>query len=141
MKILIAVDGSTRALAALDALLGRLDWFAARPTIDLVHVHPELPYPGATSWVGKDNVQKYYDDESRQVLDPAVARAKSKGVAANGVTLVGDPATEIARQAASGGYDLIAMGTHGQTALANLVMGSVATKVLACTEVPVLLLR
>ena len=38
-------------------------------------------------------------------------------------------------------YDLIAMGTHGHTALANLVLGSVATKVLATAPVPVLLLR
>ena len=141
MKILFAVDGSPPALAALDTLLGRLGWFAQPPSIDLVHVHPELPYPGATSWVGKDNVQKYYDDESRQVLEPAVARVKAKKIAANGVTLVGDPATEIARRAASGGYDLVAMGTRGHTALANLVMGSVATKVVASTKVPVLLLH
>lgn len=141
MKILFAVDGSPPALAALDALLARIDWFAARPSLDLVHVHAELPYPGAASWVGKDNVQKYYDDESRQVLDPAVARAKGKGVDATGVKLVGDPAREIARLAESGGYDLIGLGTHGHTALANLVMGSVATKVVACAKMPVLLLR
>ena len=33
------------------------------------------------------------------------------------------------------------MGSHGQSSLANLVMGSVATKVLAHTKVPVLLIR
>ena len=36
---------------------------------------------------------------------------------------------------------MIAMGTHGHTALANLVMGSVATRVLARSKVPVLLLK
>lgn len=141
MKILFAVDGSSPALAALDALLARIDWFAGQPSLDIVHVHPELPYPGATSWVGRENVQKYYDDESRQVLEPAVARAKGRGIAAKNVTLVGDPALEIARLAESGGYDLIGMGTRGHTALANLVMGSVATKVVAIAKVPVLLLR
>ena len=46
---------------------------------------------------------------------------------------MGGPATH--------GHDLIAMGTHGRTALTNLVLGSVATKVLACSKVPVLFLR
>jgi nucleotide-binding universal stress UspA family protein len=36
---------------------------------------------------------------------------------------------------------MIAMGTHGHTALANLVMGSVATKVLAVSKIPVLLMK
>ena len=55
--------------------------------------------------------------------------------------LIGDPAMEIARHAQSGGYDLIVMGTRGHTALANRVLGSVATKVLAGTKVPVLFLH
>lgn len=33
------------------------------------------------------------------------------------------------------------MSTHGRTGLANLVLGSVATKVLAHSKIPVLLLR
>jgi len=33
------------------------------------------------------------------------------------------------------------MGTHGHTALANLVMGSIATKVLASSKVPVLFMK
>ena len=39
------------------------------------------------------------------------------------------------------GYDLLVMGSHGHGALANLVMGSVATNVLAHCGVPVLLVR
>jgi len=33
------------------------------------------------------------------------------------------------------------MGSHGHGSLGNLVMGSVATKVMAHTQVPVLLVR
>ena len=54
---------------------------------------------------------------------------------------VGDPADEIAERAESGQFDMIALGTHGHTALANLVMGSVATGVVARSKVPVLLLK
>jgi nucleotide-binding universal stress UspA family protein len=38
-------------------------------------------------------------------------------------------------------FDLVIMGSHGQGTLGNLVMGSVAGKVLAHCKVPVLLVR
>ena len=41
----------------------------------------------------------------------------------------------------TGEFDLIVMGSHGHNALSSLVMGSVATKVLANCSVPVLLVR
>jgi nucleotide-binding universal stress UspA family protein len=141
MKILFAVDGSERALAALDLLIARLGWFKEPPSITLVNVHPPLPYGGATAWVGKENVQKYYEEESQKALKPALQRLATKGLKPEAVTLVGDPAEEIAKYATGHGQDLIAIGTHGRTGLSNLVLGSVATKVLAHTKVPVLLLR
>ena len=53
------------------------------------------------------------------------------------------PATgeQIAKQADTGKYDLVMMGSHGHSALGNLVMGSVATQVLAHCGVPVMLVR
>ena len=47
----------------------------------------------------------------------------------------------VAKIAESGRYDLLVMGSHGHGALGNLVMGSVATQVLANCTVPVLLVR
>ena len=54
---------------------------------------------------------------------------------------IGDPADEIVRTASEGHFDLVVMGTHGHTALANLVIGSVATKVLARSMVPVMFMK
>lgn len=141
MKILFAVDGSDRALAALDLLIARLDWFRERPSITLVNVHPPLPYAGAAAWAGRENVQRYYEEESQEALQPARERLASKGLGEDAVTLVGDPAEEIAKYAAAHGHEILAMGTHGRTALSNLVLGSVATKALAISKVPVLFLR
>ena len=53
----------------------------------------------------------------------------------------GDRVKSIAKFADSGKFDLVIMGSHGQGALGNLVMGSVATEVLARCKVPVLLVR
>lgn len=141
MKVLLALDGSKHSMVALDALIERLDWFAEPPVIDLVTVHAAVPYPGAVARVGKETMQQYYDDECEAALKPAEARLAGKDIAYEKVKLVGDPAAEIVRHAVTRGCDLIVMGTHGHTALSNLVLGSVATKVLASTKVPVLLLR
>jgi nucleotide-binding universal stress UspA family protein len=141
MKVLLAVDGSERSAAALDLLVAHVSWFREAPSVTLVYVHPAIPYPGAAARAGRETVQRYYDEESQKVLQPAKARLESKGIPAEVVALVGDPAEEIARYAAQHGKDLIAMGTHGRTGLSNLVLGSVATKVLAQSKVPVLLLR
>jgi nucleotide-binding universal stress UspA family protein len=52
------------------------------------------------------------------------------------------PAGEtLAKFADAGDFDLLVMGSHGHGTLVNLVMGSVATKVLALCQVPVLLIR
>ena len=141
MKILFAVDGSECALAALEALVARLDWFRERPTLHLIHVHAEVPYPGAKAWAGEDTVQRYYDEETDAALNPARDALMARGVAHELVRLVGDPANEIARHAEAEGYDLIVLGTKGRTALSDLVLGSVASKVTASTQVPVLLLK
>jgi nucleotide-binding universal stress UspA family protein len=141
MKILVAIDGSPRAHATLESLVKRIDWFRERPTITLIYVHPPLPYGVAASWVGKDTVQRYYDEESDQVFAAARAFLDDKAIPHETVKKVGDPAHEIVSYASAGGADLVVMGTHGYTALTNLVMGSVATKVLASSNVPVLILR
>jgi nucleotide-binding universal stress UspA family protein len=141
MKILVAVDGSECSLAAVDALIARIDWFREPPVLELAFVHPPLPYPKAASWVGKETVQKYYEEEADAALRPAEERLKARGIAYARRTLVGDAAQELARHASASGCDLIAMGTHGHTALSNLVLGSTATKVLACSKVPVLFSR
>jgi len=141
MKILVAIDGSAQSLAAVAALADRLAWFRDTPTLWLVHAHPPIGYKGAASWVGHAAVAKYYDEESEAALASAKELLGSRGLSYVVEKLVGDPADEIVRHAAAQNFDLIAMGTHGYTALGNLVMGSVATKVLARSKVPALFVK
>jgi nucleotide-binding universal stress UspA family protein len=140
MKILAAVDGSACSLTMLEMLGDRLAWFRD-PSITLVYVHPALPYKRAVAWAGKDAVQKYYDEESEAALASARAILAKRNLGFDVQLRVGDAAGEIVRAATEGHADVIAMGTRGHTALATLVMGSTATKVIATTSTPVLLLK
>jgi nucleotide-binding universal stress UspA family protein len=141
MKILAAVDGSPQALAALETLVGKFGFFRDTPKLTLIHVHPPVPYKAAAAWVGKETIERYYDEESEAALATARSMLSARGIPFEVVKRVGVAAEEIVRHATAGKFDLIAMGTHGHTALANLVMGSVATRVLATSTVPVLLTR
>jgi nucleotide-binding universal stress UspA family protein len=53
----------------------------------------------------------------------------------------GAPATEVEDYARREGIDLIVMGTHGRGTIANLVLGSVADKLLRNAPCPVLVVR
>jgi nucleotide-binding universal stress UspA family protein len=55
--------------------------------------------------------------------------------------LVGDVPTAIAACAEERGCDGIVMGTRGMSAIANLVLGSVATEVIHLTRSPVTLVK
>ena len=55
--------------------------------------------------------------------------------------LEGDPATEIVRYAVEASFDLIVMGTHGRTGLTKLLIGSVASRVIATARCPVVTVR
>lgn len=140
MKIVFPTDGSPPSLAALERLVPRLAWFPTLTGLALVNVHPPIAYGRAVAWAGHDAVHRYYAEASNEALAPATALLGDKGIAYERVQLVGDPAAEIVRFAHEWGADLIALGRHGQSAIATLLMGSVSQKVVAIANMPVLLL-
>lgn len=48
------------------------------------------------------------------------------------------PATGIVQTAKAEGADLIVLGSHGRSGIARLILGSVANKVVAESDIPVL---
>lgn len=141
MKVLLATDGSKNALDAIEAFVSRLAWFRESPSIELAHVHPPIPVGRAVAWAGKEAVERYYAEEAAAALEPAEELLARREVAFTSVKLVGEPGQEIVRHAESAGCDLIVIGTRGHGAVANLVMGSVATKVIAAARIPVMVIR
>ncbi len=141
MKVLIAIDGSDGCVRATDYVLGHADVFGVSPEISLVNVHLPVPSPRARAWLGQDALNSYYAEESEQALATVRGKIAAKGLKAAEIMRVGDPGTEIAKAAGESGCSMIVMGTHGRSALGTLVMGSVATKVLAQSKVPILLVK
>ncbi len=140
MKILLAVDGSDFTRKMLSYLTTHPELFSPGNSYTAFTVRPKLP-GRAGSHVGKEVVDDYHDEEAAKVLVPVKEQLAQGGIDAETTWKVGESGETIADVAQDGGYDLIVMGSHGHGALANLVMGSVANKVVSESKVPVLLVR
>ena len=140
MKILVAVDGSAYTKRMLAYLAAHEEWLGDRHQYTLLHV--VLPVPlRASHMVDKATLASYYAEHSDKVFKPLRTFFDRQGLKASFVGKVGVVADVVADVATKGRYDLLVMGSHGHSSLANLVMGSVATKVLAHCKTPVLLVR
>jgi len=142
MRILLAVDGSRHALDAVKCLVEHLDWYHGKPTVELVTVHPPVPQlPGLGSVVGRSQLKRYYEEEGAEALAQAKKLLEGAGVSYAAQVLVGEAAERIVRHAESARCDLIYIGNRGMSAVANLLIGSVASKVLQLASVPVMLVK
>lgn len=142
LKVLVPVDGSKSAARAVKALVKTLSWYKGSPQIDLLAVHAPVPvFPNMGVVVSKQMIDRYYAEEcaamlasSRKILDAAEMKYKVH-------TAVGSIAECIVEQAKLSGSNMIYMGTRGMTALSNMVLGSVATRVLHLAHIPIVLIH
>jgi nucleotide-binding universal stress UspA family protein len=142
MKILLAVDGSRYALDAVDSLIQHADWYREKPAVELVTVHlpvPKLPRMGLV--VGKNQIKRYYEEEGEALLRAAKKKLDAAGIAYSAQILVGQPGETIVAHARRTRCDLILVGSQGRSAARNLLVGSVATRVLQLAMMPVMLVK
>ena len=140
MKILLAVDGSTHTKRMLSYLAAHDELLAPSNSYTVLTVVPPIP-PHASSFLSHSMLAGYYHDEAERVLKPVLHFAEQQGWAFQSQHLVGDAGDAIAKFADEGGFDLVVLGSHGHSALANVVMGSVVSRVLAQCKTPLLIVR
>ena len=135
-KILVPYDGSSTSDRALA-------WAAseqARRTVELRVIQVFDPYPLVTA------VLSVPSPASEEVLEGARAelRAHVAGFSKSAsveVVLAEKPGPAIVDEAQRWGAELIAMGTHGRSGVAHLVLGSVAEYVMRHAPCPLLTVR
>src|SRR5258708_3788499 len=83
------------------------------------------------------------DADALRLLEDWKRQAEGQGARRTSATMVSGQGVsdEIVRFAAGRRADLIVMGTHGRTALAHVLLGSVAEKVVRYATCPVLTIR
>jgi YjbE family integral membrane protein len=142
LNFLVPVDGSDSSNHAVDQLVSRLGWYRGPVGIHLLNVQPPVPDGGRVgSVIGQDQLDRYHQEEGMAVLKAPMQRLDAARVKYHYHIGVGDGAEEICRYAKDKGCDQIYMGTRGLGKVSGLVLGSVATKVIQLSPVPVLLVK
>lgn len=138
-KILLPIDGSDSALRAAKHVISLLPNFKSGE-VHVLNVQPALP-ANVSRFIGADDLKNYHQEEAKKELQSVRDALDAAGASYQVHIVVGEPAQSIARFAEEQGCDQIVMGTHGRTGLAGAVMGSVATKTLHLSQVPVLVVK
>ena len=141
MRILVATDGSENSLSAVKFAAKLSASMGSRERLTVVSVHDDTALRHASQYVGKAEVDDYLGDKSRKELEPALLALERAGVEYEKAIVVGHVAEEIVKLADTGNYDIIVMGSKGRSGLADLLIGSVAQRVLATAKQPVLLVK
>jgi nucleotide-binding universal stress UspA family protein len=132
--ILVTLDGTATDRAIIDHIkqLANL----AQSRVVLLHV--------ADGWAartyGPDAVSPEISEDTAY-LNKIRAEFQAAGISTDAELAYGDPAKEIIRWIQQKGCDLVAMSTHGHRFIADLFLGTTATRVQHSISVPVLLLR
>ncbi|MDL2339305.1 MAG: universal stress protein [Pseudomonadota bacterium] len=142
MKILVATDGSKPALHAAKYAVKLIRQMASTSnSITLISVHDDTGLNHAKTLLGRDVVVDYLRDLSDKELKPTRKLLDAAGVKHDMEVRTGHVPQEIVACAKTGKFDLIVLGAKGRSAFSDLLLGSVAQRVLATSEIPVLLVK
>ena len=142
LKVLLPVDGSENAVRATQELIKTLDWYKERPAVDLLAVHlPVYQFPNMGLVISHEMLDRYYAEESNDMLAASRKALDATGWKYTVHKLVAPIAECIIDHARQSGSNMIYMGTRGMTALSNMILGSVTTRVLHLAHIPVVLIH
>jgi nucleotide-binding universal stress UspA family protein len=136
-KILVPIDGSPHSERA--AMYARGLATSEGAAIGLLHCHDRIP--ALIGGEAREDLEAELTDEDQGVLKPFAIMMRQAGLDPKILIREGHPATIIVETAKEEGYDLIVMGSSGHTGVVGALLGSVAQKVLAEADCPVLVVR
>lgn len=137
-NILLPFDGSAHSINATKYALDLAKLSGAHVTILNCY-----EWRGAVSEVPESlskDLQSNAKKEAEEVLKRAGDIFENQKVNYKLEAIAGEAGYELSKQAKSGEYDLIIMGSHGHSDIAGLFLGSVTHKVLNTIYCPVLII-
>jgi nucleotide-binding universal stress UspA family protein len=137
---LIPVDGSDSALRAAAHLIG-LVYHRAPPEVHVLNVQPPVMSGDVGSTVTAEMVKHTRLAAGEGILRRARGLLERTGVPYVASVFFGAPAETIVQYVEDHDINAIFMGTRGMSALKSFFLGSVATKVVGLTQVPVTLVK
>ncbi|MBE0473473.1 universal stress protein [Rhodoferax sp.] len=137
---LIAIDGSVSFLKVIDYVITEA---ASRVTpAQLLLVNVQAPLSGdITRFIDQKVVKDFHRETGEATLAQARQKLEAAGMAYSSHIMVGETVRTLIEFAQDKACSLIIMGARGLGNVAGLLLGSIATKVVKLSTVPVLLVK
>lgn len=140
MKILLPVDGSEHAVRAARHVVSSVHG-CSQYEILLLNVQPPIDAPEIRSHMRASEIEAMQETRGGDAMAPVREVLDKAGLAYTPSVLIGPIAETIAKFAAEQGCEKIVMGTRGLGAIEGVLMGSVTTRLLSLTSLPVTLVK
>ena len=140
MKIVFAADGSSYTKKALAFLVTHESMAGPEDEIFVLNVQLTMP-ARVKRMLGSAEVLDYQREEAAKVLDPIKKFLDRHALKCRTAWVAGSPAEEIVRATQRERAHMLVMGTHGHGLLGRALMGSIAQRVIADCDIPVLLVK
>jgi nucleotide-binding universal stress UspA family protein len=140
LKFLLPLDGSDTSIRAVGEFIKLIDWYKDVPEIHLLNV--QIPLRGnVPMFIDKENIDMYYREEGMKELQPGRDLLDRAGIEYRIHITAGTPSDIILRYASEINCDQIVIGPRGLGAVRGILLGSVASKVMQLSTIPVLLIK
>lgn len=140
LKVLLPVDGSENSNRSVKHLIHLIRSLVAME-VHVVNVQPELLYVDILLKPRQEVIDAWSQKAGRDASRTACALLDEAAIPYVLEFASGEVAEAIVQHAQHYQCDMIVMGTRGMGTVANLVLGSVATKVMHLANIPVTLVK
>jgi len=135
-KILVPLDGSKNSLRGLDEAI-----YLARQCQAIItglYVIPIFPRNLTDAIMP---FQIHLTKEAKKLMKNAKVRSAQKGVVFKSKIIFGSPSVEIDDMSKKGKFDIIVIGSRGQSGIKEVFLGSVANAIVHKSKAPVLVVK
>lgn len=141
LKVMVPVDGSEHSMNAVRFLIKKVALYRDPVEIHLINVQYPIASGNVKHFISHEAIEKFYHDSAMLALQPAENLVEQAGISCLSHAAVGEPAETIVRYARETGCQQIVMSPRGLGTVSGMLLGSVSTKVLHLSAMPVLLVK
>ena len=141
MKLLVATDGSKASEGAVKYAARLFTSIGKESHITLITVQDDSSLRLFKKYTQKGSVEDYLREEADKNLAWAIKYLNKTKLPHDMAIRYGHPSEQILKEAQSGKFDMIIMGTKGRSSWADTFMGSVAQRVVGTSKIPVVLVK
>jgi nucleotide-binding universal stress UspA family protein len=141
MKILLPIDGSKSSLNAAKYVAQMVSNMRTKCSVTLISVHDDFGLSHVKQFVSKSVVDDYLREISEKELKAAQKVLDTAGIKHSMIIRRGHVSKEILATANKEKFDLIVMGAKGRSGVLDLLIGSVAQRVVSTAKQAVLLVK